>query len=139
MRGCVRRSFQRDRRSPSNEPRTRMSDALWLPVLAALPMLVIGASVLRVDVERLRGLAVVSAGAMLVAALAVARSPTLRDLSIRSALLTWAPRGEAIVRVNTLSAMLLPFAAGLWLLTVAVTPRAALDCAGLRRTAVATL
>jgi NADH-quinone oxidoreductase subunit M len=33
----------------------------------------------------------------------------------------------------------LPFAAGLWLLTVAVTPRAALDRGGLRRTAVATL
>ena len=35
--------------------------------------------------------------------------------------------------------MLLPFAAGLWLLTVAVTPRASLDRGGLRRTALATL
>ena len=33
----------------------------------------------------------------------------------------------------------MPFAAGLWLLTVAVTPRAALDRGGLRRTALATL
>ena len=32
-----------------------------------------------------------------------------------------------------------PFAAGLWLLTVAVTPRAVLDRSGVRRTAVATL
>ena len=47
--------------------------------------------------------------------------------------------GEAIVRIDTLSAALLPFAAGLWLLTVAVTPRAALDRRGLRRTALATL
>jgi NADH-quinone oxidoreductase subunit M len=43
------------------------------------------------------------------------------------------------VRIDTLSSVLLPFAAGLWLLTVAVTPRASLDRRGLRRTAVATL
>ena len=43
------------------------------------------------------------------------------------------------MRIDTLSAILLPFAAGLWLLTVAVTPRAALDRGGLRRTALATL
>jgi NADH-quinone oxidoreductase subunit M len=49
------------------------------------------------------------------------------------------PGGEAIIRVDTLSAALLPFAAGLWLLTVSVTPRAALDRRGLRRTALATL
>ena len=35
--------------------------------------------------------------------------------------------------------MLLPFAASLWILTVAVTPRASLDRGGLRRTALATL
>src|SRR5262249_11175050 len=49
------------------------------------------------------------------------------------------PGGEAIIRVDVLSAVLLPLAAGLWLLTVAVTPRAALDRGGLRRTALATL
>src|SRR5204863_1751693 len=41
--------------------------------------------------------------------------------------------------IDVLSSVLLPFAAGLWLLTVAVTPRAALDRGGLRRTALATL
>ena len=46
---------------------------------------------------------------------------------------------EAIVRIDTLSSTLLPLSAGLWLLTVAVTPRAALDRRGLRRTALATL
>src|SRR6185295_12256638 len=51
----------------------------------------------------------------------------------------WAPGGDAVIRLNTLSAVLLPFAAALWLLTVAVTPRAALDRGGLRRTALATL
>lgn len=117
-----------------------MSDAwLWLTGLVSLPSLVIGASFLRVDVERLRRLAVASAVAMLLAALVIAVSPPLRALSIRTSALGWVPGGEAIIRIDPLSAVLLPFAAGLWLLTVAVTPRAALDQGGLRRTALATL
>jgi NADH-quinone oxidoreductase subunit M len=117
-----------------------MNDArLWLAGTAALPALVIGASFLRLDVERLRRLAVASAAAMLFAALVIAVSPRLHDVAIRTALLSGAPGGEALVRIDTLSAVLLPFAAGLWLLTVAVTPRAALDRRGLRRTALATL
>ena len=117
-----------------------MSDArLWLAGLVALPALVIGASFLRVDVERLRRLAVASAIVMVLAALAIPLSPALRAFSIRSSALSWIPGGEEIVRIDTLSAALLPFAAGLWLLTVAVTPRAALDREGLRRTALATL
>ena len=132
--------FRRGGPSRSREARIKMSDArLWLVALAALPALVIGASFLRVDVERLRRLAVVSAVAMLLAALVIAVSPPLRALSIRSAALSWIPGGEAILRIDTLSAVLLPFASGLWLLTVAVTPRAALDRGGLRRTALATL
>ena len=43
------------------------------------------------------------------------------------------------MRIDALSAVLFPFAAGLWLLTVAVTPSAALGRGGLRRTALATL
>jgi NADH-quinone oxidoreductase subunit M len=117
-----------------------MSEAwLGLAALAALPVLVIGASFFRLDVERLRGLAVVSAVAMVLVALVIAVSPPLRAVSIRTSAFTWARGGEAIVRVDMLSAVLLPFAAGLWLLTVAVTPRAALDRGGLRRTALATL
>ena len=117
-----------------------MSDArLWLAGLVALPVLVIGASCFRVDVERLRRLAVASAVAMVLAALVIALSPPLRDFSIRTSALTWIPGGEDLIRIDTLSSVLLPFAAGLWLLTVAVTPRAALDRSGLRRTALATL
>jgi NADH-quinone oxidoreductase subunit M len=117
----------------------RMSDArVWLAALVAPPVLVIGASFLRVDGERLRRLGVVSAIAMLMAALAIPLSP-LRGLSIRTSALSWIPGGEAILRIDTLSLALLPLAAGLWLLTVAVTPRAALDRRGLRRTALATL
>ena len=117
-----------------------MSDArLWVAGLVALPAVVIGASFFRLDVERLRRLAVVSAVAMVLAALVIAVSPTLRSISIRTSALSWVPGGEAVIRIDTLSAVLLPFAAALWLLTVAVTPRAALDRGGLRRTALATL
>ena len=117
-----------------------MNDArFWLALLAAWPLVVVAASTARIDVERLRRLAVGSAILMLATALVVALSPSLRGFSIRSSLSSWAAGGEAIVRVGTLSAVLLPFAAALWLLTVAVTPRAALDRAGLRRTALATL
>ena len=117
-----------------------MNDArLWLAGLVALPALVIGACCLRVEIERLRRLAVASACAMVLAALVIPLSPSLRDFSIRTSALTWTAGGEDLIRVDTLSGVLLPFAAGLWLLTVAVTPRAALDRRGLRRTALATL
>src|SRR4029453_19459436 len=99
------------------EKRIGMSEAwLGLAALAALPGLVIGASFVRLDVERLRLLAVVSAVAMVLVALVIAVSPPLRAISIRTSAFTWARGGEAIVRVDMLSAVLLPFAAGLWLL-----------------------
>ena len=117
-----------------------MSEAgLWLAGLIAMPLLVVGASFLELDVERLRKVSVGAAILMLLAALAVLASPALRDYAIHTSALTGIAEGEDIVRVDTLSSALLPFAAGLWLLTVAVTPRAALDARGLRRTAVATL
>jgi NADH-quinone oxidoreductase subunit M len=117
-----------------------MSDArLWCAGLVALPAVVIGASYLRVGVEHLRRLTVVAAIAMLLGALLIPLSPSLSNFSIRTSALTWIPGGEDILRINTLSSALLPFVAGLWLLTVAVTPRAALDRGGLRRTALATV
>lgn len=117
-----------------------MSDvALSIGSLLALPALVVGASFLRLNVEHLRRVAVGAALIMLVAALGVAVAPRLHAVALRSSALTWSPGGEAIVRLDALSAVLLPFAAGLWLLTVAVTPRAALDRGGLRRTALATV
>jgi NADH-quinone oxidoreductase subunit M len=113
----------------------------WLALggVMVLPALVIGASSLRLDVERLRRFAVAAAAAMVLATIVIAVAPGSRDLSFQSGALTWAPEPEAIVRVDVLSAALLPLAAALWLLTVAVTPRAALDRRGLRRTALATL
>lgn len=117
-----------------------MSDPrLWLAGIALLPVLVIAGSFWGLEVERLRRLSVVCATSTLLAALNVAISPQLGALSIRTSVLSWLTEGEAILRIDTLSSVLLPFAAALWLLTVAVTPRASLDRRGLRRTAVATL
>ena len=112
---------------------------LWVIGIVALPALVIGASFWRLDVERLRRLAVTSALVQLLASVVVAISPGLRAFAIRTTALSLAPGGEALVRLNTLSDVLLPFAAALWLLTIAVTPRSRLDRGGLRRTALATL
>jgi len=117
-----------------------MSDArVYLVMLAALPLCVVAESFVDRHVERLRRIAVGAAALQLAIAIAVALSPPLRAFSLHTSALTWAPGGEAVVRVGALSAALLPFAAGLWLLTVAVTPRASLDRSGLRRTAIATL
>jgi NADH-quinone oxidoreductase subunit M len=129
----------RECRPPTTEVIVMSNAWVWLTALVGLPALVVGVSFLRVDVDRLRRLAVASAIGMVLAALVVALSPTLRSFSIRTSALSWIPGGEALIRIDMLSAALLPFAAGLWLLTVAVTPRAALDRLGLRRTTVATL
>src|SRR5262245_52596800 len=116
-----------------------MSDPrFWVAGIALLPMLVVGASFFHFEAERVRRLSVLSAAMMVLATLVVAVSPQFR-FSMRTNALSWLPGGEAIVRVDVLSTVLLPFAAGLWLLTVAVTPRASLDRGGLRRTALATL
>jgi len=112
---------------------------VWLAALASLPLVVIGASSARLDVERFRRLTVAAATVMLIVAMGIALSPALHTELVHTSALTWRLEGEALLRINTLSAALLPLAAGLWLLTVAVTPRAALDRLGLRRTAIATL
>lgn len=95
---------------------------LWLSGLATLPILVLTASCLPIDVERLRRLAVISAVSMLVMALGIAFSPPLHAVSIRTEALSWIPGGEALIRIDTLTAVLLPFTAALWLLSVAVIP-----------------
>jgi NADH-quinone oxidoreductase subunit M len=114
---------------------------IWLSLAAivSLPALVVAASLFPLDVERLRRLAVVAATIMLGSSLAVVAARGVEGVALQTSALTWSADAEAVVRFDALSAVLLPFAAGLWLLTVAVTPRAALDRRGLRRTAVATL
>jgi NADH-quinone oxidoreductase subunit M len=119
---------------------SRMNDArVWILLTIAPPVAVVGTSWLRLSAERLRNLAVAFAVAMLGVTLSMALSPSWRTFSIRATAFTGMPEGEALLRLNALSVVLLPFAAGLWLLTVAVTPRAALDAKGVRRTALATI
>jgi NADH-quinone oxidoreductase subunit M len=116
-----------------------MSDAwLWLAATVALPGVVVGISYLHVDVERLRALAVAAAALMVLAALATPVVSSARFITTGPVFPAVLGSG-ALVRVDELSSALLPFAAGLWVLTVAVTPRASLDRGGLRRTALATL
>jgi len=109
----------------------------WLGVAATLPTAVVALTLTRSDLERLRRITVGAAVAMLAATLTVAALP--HTIQIRTSILTWASGPENILRVDGLSSALLPLCAGLWLLTVAVTPRAALDRGGFRRTAFATL
>jgi NADH-quinone oxidoreductase subunit M len=111
----------------------------WLGVVLGLPAVVAAMSYVHADVERLRRAAVMSAMMMLAAALIIAVPPQMHGFAIRTNALTAATGGEAVLRVDRISDVLLPFAAAMWLLTVAVTPRASLDRSGLRRTAVATL
>ena len=113
-----------------NDPR------MWLATAIAMPLFIVAMALTQLDVERLRRIAVGAAVAMLSASWVTATLP--HAVLLRTTALTWAP-AEAILRVDALSAVLLPLASGLWLLTVAVTPRAALDRGGLRRTALATL
>ena len=116
-----------------------MSDAwLWLAGTALAPTIVIIAALFAVDVERLRRLAVIAAASMLLATFMIAGTPGSHRVFWTVSALSWAGSG-AVIRVDTLSAVFLPFAAGLWLLTVAVTPRASLDRGGVLRTALATL
>jgi NADH-quinone oxidoreductase subunit M len=106
---------------------------LWLGALAGLPALTAAASRLRLGLARLRRVAIAAAAGTLLLSLLPAFSAELRSLA-------WpGGAGGSLLRVNALSAALLPLGAGLWLLTVAVTPGAALDRAGQGRAALATL
>ena len=112
---------------------------LWIAAALAPPLVIVVASSLRWDLERLRGLTVAAAGLSLLASFVLILRAPLQTFAIRTTAFTWQPGGEAVMRLDRFSAVLMALATGLWLLTVAVTPRAALDRRGLRRTAFATL
>ncbi len=112
---------------------------LWLAFLAALPAFVVLASFFTLKVERLRSIAVVCATGSLLVSILPQWFLTLRlweFAPLRTHAGLW---GSSLLRMSTLSSILLPFTACLWLLTVAATPRGRLDRAGLCRTAIATL
>lgn len=111
----------------------------WLLVLTGCPLAVVLASYTRLSAERVRTAAVWSAAVLLLWTLAALVVPAWTAFEWH-----WpgAPHrllGTSALRMDVLSSVLLPFTAGLWFLTVAVTPRARLDGTGLRRTALVTL
>lgn len=107
------------------------SSAAWLVAVLAVPGAVAAVGLLRIDAERMRRVALAGAGLLV----AVTLLPLLGDPPPASPGVADAP----ILGVDELSRLLVPFAALLWLLAVGVTPRHALDRAGIRRTALATL
>jgi NADH-quinone oxidoreductase subunit M len=102
---------------------------VWIGLAAPLgiPAAVIASSWIVRDVERLRALAL-SAGCLLLA-ISSYSAATLAPIS---------PTAHGLLRLDALAALLVPFAALLWVLAVGVAPRANLDRAGIRRTALAT-
>lgn len=111
----------------------------WIACLAAPPLAIIGASHTRLHVERLRAVAVASAATTLLVSAVVALAPGQAGFAIPWPGHPGAILGDSVLRLDALSSLIVPLPAGLWLLTVAVTPRARLDRAGIRRTAAATL
>jgi NADH-quinone oxidoreductase subunit M len=112
---------------------------LWLVCLAGLPLTVVLASLCTSNVERLRRIAVVCATGLLVVAAIALFVPGLRAFEVPLPAAPGLLTSGSALRIDALSSILIPLAAALWLLTVAVTPRTRLDRAGLRRTALATL
>ncbi len=112
---------------------------LWLVCLAGLPLTVVLASLCISQVERLRRLAVACAAALLAVTALALVVPDLRTFELPLPAAPGLLTSGSTLRIDALSSILVPLAAALWLLTVAVTPRTRLDRAGLRRTALATL
>lgn len=111
----------------------------WLALLGTAPLVVVVASLTRLSVERLRTTATAGAAAACLVS-------TAQWVVPGCAAFEWRWRGEphplfgaTLLRMDVLSSVLVPFAVGLWFLGVAVTPRARLARAGIRRTALTTL
>lgn len=107
--------------------------------LGILPAVVVLLSLVRLEVERLRRLAVACATGLMLVTLLAWLVPALGAFTVGGAGTHGRLWGPSLIRQNELSTILVAFAAALWLLTVVVTPRAQLDRAGMRRTAIATV
>jgi len=105
---------------------------VWIAVLLAIPAAVAVVASARVDVERLRTVALAAAGLLLAAGSVpfAARA--------RAALTIEAPP-STVLQFHTLGTVLVPLVALLWCLAVGLAPRSTLDRDGIRRTAIATL
>ena len=111
---------------------------VWLAALFAPPLTVALLGLFEIETERLRAAAVVAASLSLVAGACVFLVPALGRLEVAWPWRDQALLGAWLLHVTALSRPLIALPAGLWLVTVAVTPRARLDRGGLERTALAT-
>lgn len=113
----------------------------WLVTLLALPAAVALIGSLRIDAELYRRLTLASSSLLFL--LGAGLSWTAAPAAGMDLVDPWDPfvllAGRPLLRLDALSALLVPFAALLWILAIGVTPRMALDRHGIRRTALATL
>jgi NADH-quinone oxidoreductase subunit M len=116
-----------------------MTEAVWLLTLFALPLVVFTGSWTKLRDAGLRRLAVTCAIALVTGTSLAFVVPGLRGLAFGTVPGLAGDPFVRLVRVDELAAALLCMTSILWLLGVAVTPRAALDRAALRRTALATM
>lgn len=112
---------------------------LWLAAIATPPLCVVVLAKLGLELERLRAAAVICACISVTAAAAVLYVPSLGSLRIAWPGNAHPLLGDTLLRVTEFSAPLVLLPSALWLITVAVTPRARLARAGLQRTALATV
>ncbi len=110
-----------------------MSAAWWLVVVGS-PALAIALGLTRLEADRLRSVTLFLGALMLTFALLALGFPGLAEWRLPGPL----PGGD-LFRIDALSAPLPALAAGLWLFSVAVTPRMTLDKQGLSRAARTTL
>ena len=128
-----------DAGTPGADGNTVTPDTSFIACLLGAPAVVIVATMGRMRTGRVRLLAIGCALVMVAASGAGFLLPELQQVAV-----PW-PRplphvfGARSLRVDTLSAALLPLPGVLWLLTVAATPRARLGRVGLARTAASTL
>ena len=115
------------------------SEVAWILGLLCPPIVVVVASFLRMEVERLRWLAVGCASTLVALAALGLVALGLQSLDIEMPWQASPMLGRAWFHIDSLSSLLIPLTAVLWGLTVAVTPRARLDHLGLRRTALSTV
>ncbi|GIW71855.1 MAG: hypothetical protein KatS3mg102_1397 [Planctomycetota bacterium] len=101
----------------------------WLVALFGPALLAIVSAALDRDARRVRAMAVGCALVCSAAAMTATLLPALTGLAEQA--------GASALRLDALSQILLPLPPLLWLITVAVTPQAQLDRAGLGRTAAA--
>lgn len=110
---------------------------LWHLGLFGPPLAVAALASVDLDEERLRAGAVAGAAVSFVAAMLVIVIPRLSGVEIDWPWHGGAYLGSHLLRITDLSIALVPLPAGLWIVTVAATPRGRLDRMGLRRTALA--